>query len=179
MRHPERDPALDAETEFAEFAVVKAVVIGDEHEFGLFYRRAKIQARILRREPFMHFGIRKEEHVPDSLFVNRFEREVERRDDGIVTQRKSHHMEAILVKYRRLARVVAQVIDRHAGCHAFHRLDSTWVRTPAQVERAIQIKYDCLYRFVFHDAVNVANTRKKFYILRHEDSRQPFLLSAN
>ena len=70
MRNPERDSALDSKTQFAKFTIIKAVVVSDEHKFRFFDRRAQIEARVLRRKPFIDFRVRKEENILDIPFVD-------------------------------------------------------------------------------------------------------------
>ena len=137
MRDPERDTALHAERELAKFTIIKAIVVSNKYEFGFFDRRAQIETRVLCCKPFVHFRVRKEKDVLDLAFVNRIEREVQRRDDRIISQRKPHDLEAVFVKDRRLARVVAQVIDRHALSDAIDRFDRTRVWAATQIESSV------------------------------------------
>ena len=78
MRHPERNPTLHAETEFAQFAVIKAVVVSDKDEFGIGHGRLQVEARILGRKPLEYFRIRKKVNVLDSLFVDGIQGKVKR-----------------------------------------------------------------------------------------------------
>lgn len=160
MRNPEGNLALYAEREFAEFAVVKAVMVSDEHELGILDIGAQVERGVLGSKPFRDFGVCKEEHVLDAFFVNRVERKVQRRDNGIVCKREAHDLEAVFVEDRRLAGIVAQVVDGHLLCHATDRLYRLGVRAATQVEGSIEIEYYSFYRG-FH-----ANQYSIFFIFR-------------
>ena len=79
----------------------------------------------------------KEKYVLDSLFVNRFQGKVKGRNDGVVTEREPHDLQPVFIKDRRLARIVAQIIDRHALRDAIDCFDRTRVWAATQIESSV------------------------------------------
>ena len=115
-------------------------MVTDKDEFGIGHGRLQVEARILGRKPLKHFGIRKKVNVLDSLFVDGIQGKVQRRNDGVVTERKPHDLKAVLVKDGRLARVVAEVVDRNPLGHFVYGFYGLRIRTAAQVKGTVQIK---------------------------------------
>ena len=168
MRDPERDLALHTERKFAKFAIIKTIMIGNKYQLGVLDIGTQVQRRILRGKPFCDFGVCEEEHVLDAFFVNGVERKVQSRNNGIVGQREPHDLEAVFVEDRRLAGIVAQIVDRHLLGDAANRLDRLRVGAATQVQGSVEVKYDSFYRGALR---HVPQNSKRFYLWLHEDTR--------
>ena len=134
-------------------------MVGNQHEFGIGNVRAQVERRILCGKPFRDFGVCKEEYILDAFFMDGIERQVQRRDNGIVGERESHDLEAVFVEDRRLAGIVTQVVDRHLLCHAANRLDRLRVRAATQVKGSIEIEYDGFYGATLLHVTEYSNSR--------------------
>ena len=148
-------------------------MVGNEHKLGVGDVRTQVERRILRGEPFRDFGVRKEEYILDSFFVNGIERQVQRRDDGVIGQRQPHDLEAVFVEDRRLAGVVAQVVDGNLFCHSADGLDRLRVRAATQVEGSVEIEYDCFDRAMLLHVSEYSNSRT---MLKRTGVQRPFFI---
>ena len=98
---------MHTERQFTKFTVVKAIMVSNQYQFSVGDIGAKVERGVLRRKPFRNFGIGKKENVLDALFMDRIKRKVQCRDNRVITKRKSHDLETVLVEHRRLAGIIA------------------------------------------------------------------------
>ena len=148
-------------------------MVGNQHEFGIGNVRAQVERRILCSKPFRDFGVCKEEHILDAFFMDGIERQIQRRDNGIVGERESHDLEAVFVEDRRLAGIVAQVVDGNLFCHSADGLDRLRVRAATQVEGSVEIEYDCFDRAMLLHASEYSNSRT---MLKKTGVQRPFFI---